>query len=54
MNITEVMGLWDSFITLTNTISQGGLQWEDRTAMCLPLFALHNRLLNSFTPLPDF
>lgn len=40
MNITEVMGLWDSFITLTNTISQEG--WGGRTRQpyaCLFCFA---------------
>lgn len=37
MNIAEVMGLWDSFITLTNTISQEGWGGRTRTAICLPL-----------------
>lgn len=41
------MGLWDSFITLTNTISQEG--WGGRTRQPA-YFALQNRLLNFLTP----
>lgn len=51
MNITEVMGLWDSFIALTNRISQ-----EDRGGGMrqMTYFALQTRLLNFLTRLRDF
>lgn len=51
MNITEVMGLWDSFIALTNRISQ-----EDRGGGMrqMTYFALQTRLLNFLTRLHDF
>lgn len=58
MNITEVMGLWDSFMTLTNTISQEA--WGGRTRetyACLFCIAkravepLHVLFLTSDSPL---
>lgn len=47
MNITEVMGLWDSFIALTNRISQEDRGGGMRQMTC---FALQTRLLNFLTP----
>lgn len=46
MNITEVKGLWDSFITLTNTISPRGGGWGGRTRRPYASSALQNSSLN--------
>lgn len=51
MNITEVMGLWDSFIALTNRISQEDRGGGMRQAT---YFALQTRLLSFLTRLCDF
>lgn len=36
MNITGVMGLWDSFIAVRDTISQGGVYKVERTRQPMP------------------
>lgn len=55
MNITEVIGWWDSFITLTNIVSQ---RWrtelEGQDSHMPASFTLQSRLMNFLTRLRDF